>query len=136
MAVQITHRLDVAAINRLLRSPGGAVAKDALRRGYRVEAAAKRLCPVDQGRLRSSISTELRTGPTGLFVQVGTDVEYAMFVHEGTGIYGPRGAVIRPKRGRYLVFTPKGGGETVFARSVRGAPGVPFLRNALPAARG
>jgi hypothetical protein len=68
--------------------------------------------------------------------RVGTIVHYARFVHDGTGIYGPKHAPIRPKKSRWLVFTPKGQKSPVFARSVRGMPGTPFLRDALPAAKG
>jgi phage gpG-like protein len=91
---------------------------------------------VDTGRLRSSIGTTVEATAVGPVAVVGTDVEYAIFVHEGVGIYGPRGAVITPTRGRFLVFTPRGAPGPVFARSVRGSPGVPFLRDALRAARG
>lgn len=130
----VSHRLDTAAVAALLRSPAGPVARDILRRGKRVEAAAKRLCPVDSGRLRSSIDTELRGSSAGPVARIGTNVEYAEAVHNGTGIYGPKGAPIRPKRKKVLMF--KVGGEVVFARSVKGMKPRPFLVNALPAAKG
>jgi hypothetical protein len=40
-------------------------------------------------------------------------------MNDGTGIYGPRGQVIRPKSKKALKFTTKGG-TTVFAKYVRG----------------
>lgn len=46
-----------------------------------VEREAKRDCPVDTGRLRSSITGRIE-GSTGI---VGTNVEYAAFVEHGTG---------------------------------------------------
>jgi len=51
-----------------------------------VQREARRLCPVDTGRLRSSIELELLEG--GLVGQVGTAVEYAPFVEYGTGDAG------------------------------------------------
>lgn len=125
-------KLDQSEVYAMLHGPGGAVARDILRRAKRVEGRAKRLAPVDTGRLRSSISTEMvsRDTPTA---RVGTNVKYAPYVHNGTGIYGPRGAVIRSVQASVLVFTPRGG-STVFTRFSRGQRPQPFLQNALPAA--
>lgn len=54
-------------------------------RGLRVESTAKQLCPVDTGRLRSSIrtTTPYKRG-RNLVVTVGTNVEYASYVENGT----------------------------------------------------
>jgi HK97 gp10 family phage protein len=46
-----------------------------------VEADAKRLCPVDTGRLRASIHVEK---PKELMRAIGTNVEYAPYVEWGT----------------------------------------------------
>lgn len=86
---------------------GVPLAKDMLRRGLRVETAAKRRIShsprrIDTGRLRASINTRpiVHGGLPG--VRVGTNVDYAIYVHEGT---------------RHMQANP-------------------FLRDALPAARG
>ena len=78
-----------AALRRELE--GGGVANDLLRRGIRVQAAAKNFATghgggprVRTGRLRSSISTALGRDPEGLFCDVGTNVEYGGFVELGT----------------------------------------------------
>lgn len=47
---------------------------------YKIEHTAKRLAPVDTGRLRSSITTVLKR----LAAEVGTDVEYAIYQEYGT----------------------------------------------------
>ena len=52
-----------------------------------VERDAKILCPVDDGTLRASITHEV-DGKEG---RVGTNVEYAPYVHQGTGIYAAMG---------------------------------------------
>lgn len=50
--------------------------------GLVAEGYAKRLCPVDTGRLRNSITHVL--DPGGRAVQVGTNVEYGPYVELGT----------------------------------------------------
>lgn len=84
-----------------------AVGRDMLRRGYRVEKAAKKRIShsprrIDTGRLRSSVTTLPIVRGNAPGARVGTDVEYALFVHNGT---------------RYMVRNP-------------------FLTDALPAAKG
>lgn len=49
--------------------------------GLVAEGAAKRICPVDTGRLRNSITHALMGNDS---VAIGTNVEYAPYVHEGT----------------------------------------------------
>lgn len=117
------------------------VARDMQRRGLRVEAAAKvRISGnpkrVNSGRLRSTIKAVpiRKRGAPGS--RIGTNVKYAVFVHDGTGIYGPRGMRIKPKTKRYLKFIPKGGNRFVYAKSVKGMRPNPFLVDALPAALG
>jgi hypothetical protein len=144
----IVHQLDRRAVRALLASPRGGLAKDLMRRGLRVESAAKRnltIGPpkrVDTGRLRSSITTALITVGGYPAVVVGTNVKYAAYVHDGTGLYGPRKRLIRPisaKALRWETKRPRPGGRrqstVVYARYSRGMPPNPFLRNALSAAR-
>jgi HK97 gp10 family phage protein len=50
------------------------------RLGVDIEADAKAACPVDTGRLRASIEHEV----DGDTLRVGTNVEYAVYVEEGT----------------------------------------------------
>lgn len=56
-----------------------------------VEAEAKAECPVDDGTLRQSITTEVTKEGGKLVGYVGTNVGYAPYVHQGTGIYSPLG---------------------------------------------
>lgn len=72
------------AVWQTLQGDDGPVAADILRRTIRVESAAKRLCPVDTGRLRASITHGLARDDAGIFGWVGTDVEYAPYVELGT----------------------------------------------------
>lgn len=133
-----------------LRSIAIAASEDDLRiRANRVLNAARRGAPVDTGRLRASLTVTFNRGPGGEPVaRIGSNEPHAIWVHEGTGIYGPRHAMIHPRRGRFMVWPAinnsgsgnrrYAGGKTqfyVFARQTRGMPGRPFLLNALDAAR-
>ena len=141
--VTYSHRINLGAIRVLLTSPQGGVVQDLLRRGLLVETAAKRNLAgvggpkrIDTGRLRASISTQLVYRNARPAVLIGTNVKYALYVHEGTGIYGPKGIPIRPRRAKFLRFRPGRRGRWVYARQVKGMRPNPFLVNALPAARG
>lgn len=76
--------IDQAALAELFSSPAGEIAKDLQRRALQVDRAAKQLCPVDTGRLRSSITNQLGTDGGGLLAVIGTNVEYAPYVELGT----------------------------------------------------
>ena len=91
-------RIDSAAVRALLDSPEGPVAADILKRGIRVERIAKKLCPVDTGRLRSSITHALGRDSRSIYCDVGTDVEYAPYVEFGTSRQGAQ-PYLRPALG-------------------------------------
>jgi hypothetical protein len=73
-----------AALTALLEGPEGPVAKDLVKRALRCQAAAKRLCPVDTGRLRASIAWRIERDAIGLHAKVGSNVAYAAYVEFGT----------------------------------------------------
>lgn len=110
----------------LLRfSPTEPVYRDLAKRVLRVDALAKQLCPVRTGRLRSSIRWSIRRSPEGLVGHVGTDVDYAGYVHNGRRAFGPVNAG--------ALFW-KGAAHPV--GHVKAQKAQPFLRDALPAAGG
>jgi hypothetical protein len=144
MAVVI--RLDAAAVTQMMKGPGGAVMIDLEHRAQRVLNMARTLCPVDQGTLRGSLHKEPVTVGGDPAYRIGSPLEYAIYVHEGTGIYGS-GSPIRPTSGQFLRWPAKnqsGAGNRrykagataafVFARQSSGSPGRPFLLQALQAA--
>lgn len=57
--------------------------------GLTAEAYAKKLCPVDTGALRNSISHTVDEGEPAAYV--GTNSEYGPYVEHGTGIYATEG---------------------------------------------
>lgn len=68
-----------------------------------VKNDAKRLCAVDTGRLRSSISAEQVSG-NDFHYKVGSNVEYTSYVEFGTSRMGPQ-PFLRPaaKKGRKVL---------------------------------
>lgn len=57
--------------------------------GLVAEGYAKKLCPVDTGNLRNSITHTVSDGEKAAYV--GTNSEYGAYVECGTGIYYPGG---------------------------------------------
>ena len=57
--------------------------------GLAAEKYAKKLCPVDTGNLRNSISHTVDTEEPAAYI--GTNSEYAPYVEFGTGIYATGG---------------------------------------------
>jgi hypothetical protein len=137
---RVTITLDDSEIDRLLRSPDGDVGRAVRDVMTRTRNMAVSMAPVADGALRASLRTKFEASSRTVKGWVYSDLEYALYVHEGTGIYGPKGAPIKPKRGRYLVFearnartTAPGRGNRVFAREVRGQRPNRFLLRALQA---
>lgn len=129
MTVRLT--IDRAALNDLLRSPNGPVAREVASLTRRVENRAKTYVGVDTGRLRSSLQSTLSVETGRVVGRVGTAVQYGLYHHEGTGIHGPRKRPITPKKnGGVLVFTPQGASGPVFARSTQGSRPNRFLLKA------
>lgn len=136
-----------ASLNRgaYLRGTQQAARRWADRLGNDIVNEAKRRCPVDEGTLRASITyvTSFQSGSAS--VVVGTPLEYGRYLHEGTGIYGPRGTPIVPTTRHALKFKWDGPGVNtrskdkrgyVFAKSVKGVEPNPFLADALLAVMG
>ncbi len=74
-----------------------------------------REAPTDHGRLAGSF--EIKSIGSRAW-SIFTNVKYAAFVDEGTGIHGPAGRRITPKRASVLVFQWLG--DTWYRRSVAG----------------
>lgn len=136
---QIRQVFDYTALNHQLYGQSSGFARDMLRRGLRVQARARRNAHAVTGRLRASIevATQPRVvnGVSTFAIVVGSNLDYAAWVHEGTGVFGPHHTMIRPTRGKLLVFTNKRG-RTVHVHSVLGQKPQKYLQRALPAARG
>jgi len=137
------HSVNYGAINVMFRNPSGGLARDMLRRGLKVETQAKRNLAgangrpkrIDTGQTRASVNNRLVTYRTLPAARIGSPLRKATWIHDGTGIYGPRRHPIRPTRAKRLRFKPKGSNRVVYAKSVKGMKANPFLADALSAAK-
>ena len=128
---RIVMNLRTGEINAMLRGQGGEVVRDLQRRGNAVLSRARQLAPVRTGALRGSLNMQIITIGQNPAVQIGTNLRYAMWVHEGTGIYAGRG-YIYPRTARFLSWVENG--RRIYARRIRGMRGTPYLLDALSAA--
>ena len=71
----------------LLKATAEQIEKALTAVGHEAVARVNPLVPVDTGRLRASITSEV----DGQTVNVGTNVEYAPYVEMGTGVYAEEG---------------------------------------------
>ncbi len=90
-----------------------------------VEGTAKVCCPVDMGVLRASIRFQVKITTEVIEGLIGSNMEYAPYVHQGTGIYAADGNGRKTPWG-YLVKTGKYKGYHV----TQGQKPNPFLADA------
>ena len=137
--------LNAGEMKSLLSGPQGAVYRILNQKANEVKNAAMSLAPVDEGKLRQSINYTLKQEGDKPVAYVGASVNYAIYVHEGTGIYSKRNPrMIRPVNAKVLRWPKKnnsGGGRRrykggateayVYSRTSKGVKGRPFLTDAL-----
>ena len=127
------------AIRKLFNNAGSTGVRQMRTKAVKVQALARKnlLRPpggFDTGALSASIKIKQVNIDGAIAFQVGSELPYARFVHDGTGIYGPKGQMIKPKHAKVLRWQGPGG-EAIFARQVKGMKPNPFLRDALSALR-
>lgn len=137
---RVRHRINDAVLEEILRSPQKGVYKDMFKRALKVQAAARRNLNnsprrINTGALRASIYVKPISVDGYPGWKIGSPLKYARFVHDGTGIYGPKGRPITPKRAKYLRFKPRNGARFIYAKQVKGMRPNPFLKDALKAFR-
>lgn len=146
MAYTVTVDLNRTEISAFLYTRAGPIVRNVTTLGQRVQRVAMRRVDHDTGKLAASIRVEVGSRPGFVYADIGSDLEYAIWHHEGTGIYGKRGRMIRPRSARFMRFKP---GKTprpttsgyrparpdtrgiVYARQVRGQPPNRYLTSAL-----
>ena len=112
----------LSRLDNLGASAGSALEKGLLRGGEIVRAEAAANCPVDTGRLRSSIVVQ----SDGDSVTIGPTVDYGIYVEFGTGSKGDP-SVAHTTKGGWVYFNEKTGS---FVYTTGQAP-QPFLVPAL-----
>lgn len=124
-------RVNQAEYRRLTQSSAGPVVRQADRIGRLTVNKAKQNVKVDDGHLRTTIDHTIDVSSRRVRMRAGSPLDYGLYLHEGTGLYGPKRRVIRPvsaKALRFEVKTPGPGGrvpakgrrQVVFAKFVRG----------------
>ena len=78
--LEIDARAFLASLDKYQEDVLEGLQKDIEKAALTLEKNAKQNCPVDTGKLRASISTEVGN----LEAEVGTNVEYALYVEFGT----------------------------------------------------
>lgn len=93
----------------------------------------KGYAPRRTGTLADSVEmSDVQVHSAGVRITITVASPYGRFQNDGTGIYGPSGQPITPKRvGGVLVFDSAIGGGIVFARSVRGTEPTHFWERAV-----
>ena len=94
--------------------------------------------PIDTGNLRKNIGDNSKVVAMGndLYGVVGTTITskggfpYPKAQEYGSGIYGERRTPITPKRGKFLIFKPKGSDRYVFSKKVSGVKPKYFMKKA------
>lgn len=89
-----------------------------------VEQEARARCPVDTGLLRGSITHAVEVSGAAVTGRVGTEIDYAPYVHEGTGLYARAG------NGRKRVPWVYKDLKTGEIRATKGVRARPFLEEA------
>ena len=114
---------------RSIESATYQIIQDMARKMYKaclcIEAEAKKNCPVDQGFLRASITSETEISAEEIIGLIGSNLEHAPYVHNGTGIYAKEGNGRKTPWG----YTVKSGKYKGF-HWTRGQRPQPFLENA------
>lgn len=126
---RVRVQVNQAEFRRLTQSRAGPVVRQAERIGRNTVNKAKRNVKVDDGHLRTTIDHTIDVHPGRVVMRAGSPLAYGLYLHEGTGIYGPKRRVIRPVSAKFLRFevkesvgkvSAKGRRPVVFAKFVRG----------------
>lgn len=84
MSIQVEIKVDAEKVVRAFRNAptnlGRNLSIAVVKSGFLVEGESKRVTPVDTGRLKGSIATEVKP----LSAIIAPNTNYAVFVHEGT----------------------------------------------------
>lgn len=130
-------RVNAAELRRIRTGRTGPVFAEVERQCRRVQNRAQRNVKVDEGHLRNSVDHAVGVFGARVIGRVGTPLIYGLYLHEGTGVHGPRGRPIVPIRRKFLRFEVKSGTAAVgrrpvvFAKSVAGVKGDKWLVRAL-----
>jgi hypothetical protein len=128
--MEITVKVEISpALKRLFENPVAAM--EAARRAgmimlvEKIEALAKKEAPVRTSNLMNRITSHV--SPDGLKGEINSQAPYSVYVHRGTGLFGPYHQLIRPKTKKALSWP----GALHPVKSVKGQKPNPFMTRAL-----
>lgn len=129
VGLPIMARIDAAGMAELKQK----IVREVDRTATRVRNQIQRRTPVDTGTTRAG--WQIRHSSTGntITATVYNKSDVALYLHTGTGIYGPRGREIRPVRADALRFKPKGSSRYIYRMSSRGYPPSSYIIRGLRA---
>lgn len=81
----------IGALDRYAERKQKQIIAGATKAAQEVERLAREKCPKDTNALRQSITHDVRPRGPKVTALVGSELEYAPYVHEGTGIHAPLG---------------------------------------------
>lgn len=119
-----------AGMDALLNNPTGPVGRLVAQVTRDVLRTVEIECPKRSGDTARSFRSDLDVTPNrSIRGRVFSNDDVVGYLEKGTGLYGPNRRRITPRRAQALRF--RVGGQTVFARSVRGMKPQPFMRRSL-----
>lgn len=139
----VTVRTNHDAMAEFLYGPSGPMFRSVTIWAEQVRSVAAATAPRDSGLLANSHTIRVGVVPGFAFAEITANTDYALFVMRGTGLYGPRGRIIRARKGKVFRFEARGShgplargasaapGGVVFAKSIKGTPANPYLEEAL-----
>lgn len=126
MQIDMDSRALKAAFDKAPQKVVGGIRDWVNRSAARAVRVGTTEAPFSTGNLNRSIHANF--AKQGLEAKVKPTANYAHYVHEGTGIYGPKKRPITPRSASVLAFSV--GGQMVFAKSVKGQKANPFMKRA------
>ncbi|MBR3139352.1 MAG: HK97 gp10 family phage protein [Methanobrevibacter sp.] len=91
----------------------------------------KQNSPVDHGKLKSWFFNDISDSQ----IDIRTPAEYAAFVNDGTGIYGPyKTPIIHPTIGKKFAFQV--GGNMIYTNVIKGQKGQHFVEKSIEQTNG
>ena len=135
MAATVRVQLSEQALRSALTGPSGMVTQYVIRTTRQITNKATLYTPVDTGNLRASLTQAVEVQGTRVVGMVGTPVEYALAVHEGTesrrvSVKAHQVRAHGVRRGR-VAYTVGGHTRGAHTRQQAARQGRPFLRRAM-----
>ena len=133
MELKVTVKIEGAILNAIMKNPGE-VGRKSVWAGMtnlveEIEARAKKEAPAKTSNLRRHIVSSV--SPDGARGVITSQAPYSVYVHEGTGLFGPLHKRIVPTTKKAL-FWP---GASHPVRSTKGMKANPFFTRALAATK-